>query len=295
MDVTQQKLVSIGLPVYNGAPRMRKAVDSLLSQTYRNIELILADDCSTDETPHICKEYAAQDKRVRYIRQEKNLGHIDNVYFVLAQAAGEYFMLAADDDQWDAHFIADLLPWLEAHGEYGVAMSSYARVDDQGNGIDVISYSGDLDLTHQRYYRVFEKMVLRRPIHIFLYGIFRTEFLRRVFARPAPDVMFWDRVVMCEMALGTRFHSFAPVRFFKHIHGVSAKKRYKHQTVGSVYYIARPYSRYVGVLLWRLLTSPVIPLERKFLVFIPWCKITWSYRKSIWYEFFHHRPMGRDL
>ena len=287
MDSKQQKLVSIGLPVYNGAPRMRKAVDSLLAQTYRNIELILADDCSTDETQQICLQYAAQDKRVRYIRQEKNLGHIENVYFVLAQAAGKYFMLAADDDRWDPRFIADLLPWLETHEEYGVAMSSYERVDDQGNRIDVISYSDGLDVTRQSYYKVFEKMVLRLPIHIFLYGIFRTEFLRRVFERSAPDVMFWDRIVMCEMALGTRFRSFASVRFFKHLHGISVKKRYQHQAVGSVYHIARPYSRYVSVLLHRLLTSPVIPFTRKFLIFVPWCKIVWMYRKSIWYEFWH--------
>ena len=284
MDPKQHKLVSIGLPVYNGAPRMKKAINSLLSQTYRNIELILVDDCSTDETSQICQEYAAQDSRVRSIRQEKNIGHIDNVYFTLAQARGDYFMLAADDDWWDVRFIDDLLPWLEEHEEYGVAMSSYEQVDAEGNKIAVVSYSKDLDLTQQSYYEVFAKMVLRRPIHIFLYGIFRIEFLRRVFQRSAPDVMFWDRVVMCEMALGTHFYSFAPVRFFKHSHRVPVKKRYQHQAVGSVYSVARPYSRYVSVLLCRLLTSPVIPFRRKFLIFPPWCKIVWLYRRSIWYE-----------
>ena len=125
---------------------------------------------------------------------------------------------------------------------------------------------------------------MRAPLHIFLYGIFRTKLLRHVFQRPAPDIMFWDRAVMCEIALSTRFYSAAPVRFFKYANRTPVKKRYKEQTVGSVYNAPRPYSRYVGVLLQRLLTSPIIPFWRKFFVFVPWGRIVWLYRRSLFYE-----------
>lgn len=67
-----QHLVSIVLPVYNGARFLCQSVDSILSQTYTNFELIIVDDCSTDETPGIIEEYARKDRRVRTIRHSQN-------------------------------------------------------------------------------------------------------------------------------------------------------------------------------------------------------------------------------
>ncbi|MEM4134638.1 MAG: glycosyltransferase, partial [Candidatus Micrarchaeia archaeon] len=67
-------LVSIGMPVYNGERFIRQALDSLLAQDYENFELIISDNASEDKTPEICLEYAARDKRIRYYRNEKNMG-----------------------------------------------------------------------------------------------------------------------------------------------------------------------------------------------------------------------------
>ena len=66
--------VSIGMPVYNGAAFLKESLDSLLSQTYGDFELIISDNASTDETESICRSYAAGDPRVRYQRQEENRG-----------------------------------------------------------------------------------------------------------------------------------------------------------------------------------------------------------------------------
>ncbi len=280
----EHPLVSIGLPVYNGAHRMRVAVDSLLAQTYRHFELIISDDGSTDETAQICREYAARDTRVRSIRQEKNKGHLENIYFVLHAARGEFFMLAADDDRWHERFLEDALETLVRHPHHGVAMSSFERTDEKGERIAVASYTGDLDLTEQGYLAVTTKMMLRRPIHIFLYGLFRIELLRGLFSRPAPEVVGWDRVVMTEMALATHFVSLAPVRFFKYSHAVPVKKRYRGQAVGSVYHDAWPYTKYVGAMLTRVFTSPLIPWYRKPLIIIPWFRLMWRYRGSLRFE-----------
>ncbi|MBU6500558.1 MAG: glycosyltransferase family 2 protein [Patescibacteria group bacterium] len=99
-------LVSVGFMTHNRAGTfLREALESLLAQTYKNFEIIISDDASTDDTEKICKEYAAQDKRIRYIRQERNIGFVYNPDFVVSQARGEYFLWACDDDRWDPGFL----------------------------------------------------------------------------------------------------------------------------------------------------------------------------------------------
>ena len=66
--------VSIGLPVYNGEKYLEGSIQSILSQTYEDFELIICDNCSTDTTPQICERFAQQDARVRYHRNPENLG-----------------------------------------------------------------------------------------------------------------------------------------------------------------------------------------------------------------------------
>jgi len=90
--------VSIGVPVYNGEPFIREALDSLLAQTFTDFELIISDNASTDRTEAICREYAAKDERIRYVRQAEHCGAMANFQFVLDEAVGEYFMWAAADD-----------------------------------------------------------------------------------------------------------------------------------------------------------------------------------------------------
>jgi glycosyltransferase involved in cell wall biosynthesis len=98
-------LVSIGMPVFNGADYIEQALDSLLSQTYENFEIIISDNCSTDSTYEICEKFALKDKRVRLLKQLQNMGPLFNFGFVLQQARGEYYMWAAHDDVWDKHWL----------------------------------------------------------------------------------------------------------------------------------------------------------------------------------------------
>jgi glycosyltransferase involved in cell wall biosynthesis len=107
-------LVSIGMPVYNGAAYLRGALDSLLQQDYEHFELILSDDASTDETETICREYAARDARIQYHRQTKNLRAYRNFNYAFEQARGEFFMWAAQDDLWHPSFIRRCVEALQA-------------------------------------------------------------------------------------------------------------------------------------------------------------------------------------
>lgn len=105
--------VSIGMPVYNGEKFIRKALDSLLTQTFTDFELIISDNASTDATAEICKEYAAKDARIRYVHHSINRGSVWNFNFVLKEACEEFFMWAAADDQWGNEWICSLLNKLQ--------------------------------------------------------------------------------------------------------------------------------------------------------------------------------------
>ena len=122
-------LVSIGVPVYNGAARIGRVLDSLLGQTHHHIEVIVSDNASTDATPDVCREYAARDSRVVYSRTATNIGAGDNFDRVLRLARGEFFMWAADDDWWAPTFVEENLRNLLEHPDL-VASISRVRYTD---------------------------------------------------------------------------------------------------------------------------------------------------------------------
>jgi glycosyltransferase involved in cell wall biosynthesis len=91
-------LVTIGLPVYNGASRVARALESLLAQDYANLEIVVSDNGSTDGTQLICEDFSRRDGRIRYHRSGRNMGWSWNFNRVFELGKGEYFMWAAHDD-----------------------------------------------------------------------------------------------------------------------------------------------------------------------------------------------------
>ena len=105
----ESRLVSIGLPVYNGGEDLRRALDSILAQTHANFELIISDNGSTDElTKALTEDYARRDPRIRLTRQSQNQGMLFNFLWVVEQARGDYFMWAAHDDTWSPNYLERL-------------------------------------------------------------------------------------------------------------------------------------------------------------------------------------------
>ena len=101
----ESRKLSIGLPIFNGELFIHKAIESILAQTFKNFELIISDNASTDSTKQICEEFAKQDSRIRYFRQQSNIGIHKNFNFVLKQAKNEYFAWAAVDDHLDNDYM----------------------------------------------------------------------------------------------------------------------------------------------------------------------------------------------
>ncbi len=142
--------VSIGMPVYNGEKEIRGALNCLLAQTFTDFELIISDNGSTDCTGDICLEYAADDSRIRYVRQPENRGVSFNLQFVLDEARGEYFTWAACDDIRSTNYLEVNVSFLEQNHDF-VASTSPTRFD---NGHFNAVSMGDASLDGDRVTRL---------------------------------------------------------------------------------------------------------------------------------------------
>src|SRR6185503_10227654 len=91
-------LVSIGLPVRNGAKTLEGVVASVLAQDHDNLELVISDNASTDGTEQLCRELAARDPRIVYVRQPTNVGLLNNFAEVTRRARGAFLRWIGDDD-----------------------------------------------------------------------------------------------------------------------------------------------------------------------------------------------------
>lgn len=106
-------LVSVGIPTYNRAAALERAVASVLSQDYENLELVISDNASTDTTERFCRGLVARDRRVRYLRNESNIGPTANFNRVRAACTGDYLMWLGDDDHLDEDYIRRCVQVLE--------------------------------------------------------------------------------------------------------------------------------------------------------------------------------------
>lgn len=112
-DASPQPLVTVAIPAFNRPQGLRRAVESALSQTYANLEVLISDDGSTDETPAVCRELAA-DPRVRCLLQAVNRGFTPNVNVLIDHYRGDYLMFLGDDDWLGPRHIEESLRVLEA-------------------------------------------------------------------------------------------------------------------------------------------------------------------------------------
>jgi glycosyltransferase involved in cell wall biosynthesis len=198
---TERPLVSIGLPVYNGAPFLRGAIESLLGQSYTNLELLISDNASTDGTAAIASEYAARDSRVRYFRQPSNIGAPRNWNFVGTRARGHYMKWASANDYCDTAMFAACIGVLEADPRVVLCYGTTRLVDETTGAVQ--PFNGDVSLTDERpstrLSRLWEEMKLNNAIN----GLIRMDVLRRTgLIRPYAG---GDLVLMAELAMAGKF------------------------------------------------------------------------------------------
>ena len=123
--------VSIGLPVWNGEKYLRLALQSILQQDYADFELIISDNASADGTPEICQEFAAKDKRIRYSRNQTNIGARGNYNRVFELARGEFFKWASHDDEIHMSLLRRCFESFEHSAPNTVLVFSKAEIIDE--------------------------------------------------------------------------------------------------------------------------------------------------------------------
>jgi glycosyltransferase involved in cell wall biosynthesis len=142
-ELSKVPRLTVGLPVYNGEKFLAQSLDALLGQTYEDFELLISDNTSTDDTAGICARYQAQDPRIRYFRQPRNIGCAPNHNFLVGQARGEFFKWASDDDLYARNLLESCVEALDKYPDAVLAHSFTAIIDDAGSVIKTVKYSLD--------------------------------------------------------------------------------------------------------------------------------------------------------
>jgi glycosyltransferase involved in cell wall biosynthesis len=190
--------VSIGLPVWNGEKYIRSALDSILQQDYTDFELIISDNASTDATQDICREYAAKDQRIRYYRNERNIGASANFNRVVELARGELFKWATHDDIHMPGFLRRCVEVIDLAPATVVLVAPKSEViDEDGNllNLSVESLDARQSRPHQRVGYVIKTVRWATA----QFGLIRMNVLRRTRLIQAYYATDW--VLLVEIAL----------------------------------------------------------------------------------------------
>jgi glycosyltransferase involved in cell wall biosynthesis len=214
-------LVSVGMPVYNAGRFIAQAIESILSQTFENFELIISDNGSTDATEEICRGYAAKDARVRYYRNEQNRGAAWNHNRVVELARGEYFRWQCHDDYCSPTLLEKCLRVLQSDRGVIMCYPRFVRVDEQGKQLGVKSsrVRGEADTAER-----FRSLIYRRDSCEEIYGVTRTAVIRKTALIGAYSNS--DDTFLAELILHGRFSEVPEPLFFYRIHKTQSTSAY---------------------------------------------------------------------
>jgi glycosyltransferase involved in cell wall biosynthesis len=205
--------LSVGLPVYNGEKYLPESLDSLLNQTYEDFELIISDNASTDRTSDICRDYALQDSRIRYVRQPRNIGCAPNHNFVIAQARGELFKHASHDDLYARELLERCIEAIDEYPQVVLTHSWSAVIDVSGSITELVDYPVATDAARapERF-----RSMLFDGWGDDEGGVMRTDVLRRTALHGSYH--FADRTFTAELGLHGPFYMVPDWLYFRRHH-----------------------------------------------------------------------------
>lgn len=245
-----QPLVTIGIPTYNRAETAERAARSALAQDHREVEVIVSDDASPDDTRERLERLAAEDRRLRYVRQPANLGHALNFQHVLEQARGEYFMWLSDDDWIDPAYVARCLEVLR--GEPGTVLA--AGLARYHSGGEHVIDERPTDLTSRRPGARLAAYLARVNVNGALFGVAR----RADWLRPGfQDGVGGDWRLVAALASRGRVRTLRDVHIHRSIDGLGADRRRYGESFGIEGWLAEQHHLIVAGRLARdIATSP---------------------------------------
>lgn len=169
-------LISVGIPTYNNQRYIRTAIQSLRTQSYKNIEIIVSDNNSTDKTYALCNRLARFDKRIAVYRQTTNRGPADNFNFVLSKSRGEFFLWTAGDDIRDPDCIQKMAKLFNENAHCALVVSALKQ------------FRPSREITFRAEFPKFSRSIdaLRTFLHhpeygtLMVYGMYKTNVLKKL-------------------------------------------------------------------------------------------------------------------
>jgi len=204
--------------VYNAEKFLEETLDSLLAQTFEDFELIISDNASTDRTESICQAYAERDSRIRYVRNEENLGAAFNYNRTFELSSAKYFKWAAADDLCAPQYLENCVSILERRPEVVLCYSRTTIINEHGTMIRHAQHGPDLDSPSitERFHRGI--------VHIShcnaVFGLARSDVLRKT--RLIENYTPSDKVLLEELSLYGHFYELPEYLFFRRKHAAAS-------------------------------------------------------------------------
>jgi glycosyltransferase involved in cell wall biosynthesis len=208
--------VSLALPVFNGEKFIAEAIRSILSQEYENFELIITDNASTDGTERICRECAASDERIKYVRNERNLGAGPNHNLGFELSSGEYFKWCTADDRISPNFLSVCVSVLDKNQDVVLVYGTTQSIDQDGRPVPLV---GEMMLELRESdgpARRFQKHLADKGSNFETFGVFRSDALKKTTLHRS--YIGSDRTLLTEMVLLGRFVYVPDIIFYNREH-----------------------------------------------------------------------------
>ncbi|MEM6625341.1 MAG: glycosyltransferase family 2 protein [Pseudomonadota bacterium] len=211
----QKVKVSVGIPVYNGENFIAEAIESVLAQTYDALELIIVDNDSADGTRDICERYAAQDDRVKYFKNNKNIGAAPNYNRCFELSTGEYFKWMAHDDWISPNYIELCVEVLDNYEEFGLAYGMPREMFDRDTPYLFSEFTVPVWGKLEPAGRFAKAIRMDRTCHA-IFGLYRRSVIEKTtMHRPYYTS---DRVLVAETALLAHFAPVPEAIFYNRKH-----------------------------------------------------------------------------
>ena len=164
--------IFIGLPVFNAEKTLRRTINSVISQTFEDFTLLISDNDSTDSTSLICKEFEKIDLRIQYVKQNENIGWLDNFLYLLNQANSKYFVWIASDDFWEPIFLEKNIKILESKPDIVGSIGKIGIIGDYYNKFNFNK--------NDNFFQNFYKKIRRHYLSLELFDIHGITYEERI-------------------------------------------------------------------------------------------------------------------
>ncbi|WNB18070.1 glycosyltransferase family 2 protein [Marivirga arenosa] len=174
-------LISVIVPVFNASRFIKESINSIQNQSFKNLEILICDDCSIDNSWEIVKDLSNFDQRIKLYKNQENIGYLRTINFLVSVASGKYLAFQDADDVSHPERLKKQINFFKKNLDYGIVGTNYIRISERGRNIgDTVQLSSsDIQLKNElRERNPFMKPSIMFTSDVLAFsGMYREEFL----------------------------------------------------------------------------------------------------------------------